>query len=67
MNRINYLIVIKYFFYKFFSKKHNFNLELKDLELNFKNQNFENFDKIKTLYIKISNDINFKNVSKNYY
>ena len=66
MNRINFLIIINIFIKKIFFHRLN-HYKLKELELNFLNTNFEDFNKLKNIYMKILHNYDYKNLSKEYY
>ena len=67
MNKLKLLLNIKFIFYNFISNKKKLSLNLSELELNFQNLNFEDLDKLKNIYLKISNNFNEEKLSNDYY
>lgn len=67
MNKLKFLLKIKFIFYNLISNKKKLSLDLSALELNFQNLNFEDLNKLKNIYLKISNNFNKEKISKEYY
>ena len=67
MNKLNFLLQIKFIFYNLVSNKKKLSLNLNELELNFQNLNFEDLNKLKNIYLKISDNFNKQKLSKEYY
>jgi len=67
MNKLKFLIRIKFIFYNLLSNKKKLGLNLSELELNFQNLNFEDLNMLKNIYLKISNNLSKEKLSKEYY
>ena len=67
MNKLKLLLKIKFIFYNLLSSKKNLSFNLIELELNFQNLNFEDQEKLRNIYLKISNNFNKEKLSKEYY
>ena len=67
MNKLKFLLKIKFIFYNLISNKKKLSLDLSALELNFQNLNFEDLNKLKEIYLKISNNFEKEKISKEYY